>query len=218
MGEQQSERATGGPDLARYETLVQRLLELQRLQPSLDPLTASYEAIATVWGFLSADVRLLEAEATRPLGQLMLALLDRSRGREPELFFDQPDRMGAMGRPSHTSAAILRAYANLAFLSLREAGMSDGDASGWLAAELRHADIKQANEAIEATAIVRWSAELGGKSLKGSDEVFALVIRGAQRLLSEGNPQTQPNDAPTTQQQAKATALGLIKLLKTAGF
>ena len=58
----------------------------------------------------------------------MLAVLDRTHGAKPRLLFDPPDRKGAKGAPSYTSAVIYRALIVAAFLSLREGGMSKEEA------------------------------------------------------------------------------------------
>jgi hypothetical protein len=209
---------TGNLDPTRYEALIEHLLDLQRRESSLDPLSASFEALSAVIEFLNADTRLLESEANRSLGRLSLALHDRMQGAKPKLFFNAPDRMGAKGAPSYTSAVILRTLVNAAFLSLREADISQQEASRWLATKLKHAGIKQpTGEAIDARAIVRWGAELGHKSLRGSDQIFTDFVLGAQRRMQEQYPQ-EHSDAPLTPQQAKSAAAGFMKLLKIAGF
>jgi hypothetical protein len=202
-------------DRARYEQLVERLLDLRRREPSLDHLSASADAIHAVLGFLNADPRLVKSEPTNSLGRLRLALHDRIRGAKPRLFFDPVDRMAATGPPSYTSAAILRAFVNAAFLSLHIAGMSRRNASRWLAAELKRSGIKQPNgDAVDARAIARWGVERGGKSLKGSDEMLAMFVRGARSQL----PKEQSDNRPLTQREAKLAATSVVKLLKIAGF
>jgi len=208
---------TGSPDPARYAELIERLLDLQLHGSSFDALSESFEALTAVLRFLNADIRLVESGATNVLGRLQLALLDRSRGAKPKLFFDPPDRMGAKGAPSYTSSVILRSIANVAFLILCEADISPEEASKWLAAEFKHAGIKQpSGRAIGARAITRWRTELGGKSLKGSDEAFAMFVLGTPARL-EKYPLEQ-SDVPHTPQQAKLVAAVFIKLLKLAGF
>src|SRR6516225_546842 len=108
----------GGPDPARYEELIERLLDIRRREPSLAPLSASFESLAAVLEFLNSETRLNRVEAARPLGRLFMALMDRLAGRKPKLFVDAPDRMGAKGAPSYTSEAILRTIVNSAFLIL----------------------------------------------------------------------------------------------------
>jgi hypothetical protein len=127
--------------------------------------------------------------------------------------------MGAKGAPSYTSAAILRALVNAAFLSLREAGMSQQEASERLAAQLKRAGIKQLNgRTVDARAIARWRGELGGKSPKGSDEAFAKFVSGAQHSLHEAYPEKQSDAAPFTPEKAKVVTEHFIKLLKIVGF
>ena len=202
-------------DRARYEQLVERLLDLRRREPSLDHITASADALHAVLGFLNADPRLVKSEAANSLGRLHLALHDRLRGGKPRLFFDPVDRMGATGSPSCTSAAILRTLVNAAFLSLRIAGVNQRDASRWLSAELKRSGIRQPNgRAVDARAVTRWGAERGGKSLKGSDEMLAMFVHGGRRQLRE----EKSDNIPFTKQNAKLAATGFIKLLKIAGF
>ncbi len=210
---------TGNFDPVRYERLVERLLDLQRRESSLDPLSRSLEVLVAVLLFLNADTRLVESEANRPLWRLSLALHDRMQGAKPKLFFDAPDRMGAKGAPSYTSALILRTLVNVAFLNLCDAGTSQQEASRWLARELKRTGIRQPNgRAVDANAIARWGAELGGKSLKGSDQVFTDFVLGTLHTLREKYPQEQSGDTPLTPQQAKMATAGFIKLLKIAGF
>jgi hypothetical protein len=210
---------TGPLDPARYDALIERLLDLQRRDPPLHPLSASFEALNAVLAFLYPDPRLFESEATKPLGRLLLALADRSRGAKPKLFFDAPDRMGSGGPPSYTSAVILRAIINVSFSILRKAGVSQQEASGWLASRLKRSGIKQpSGRAIDARTIVRWRGELGGKSLKGSDEEFVKFVTGVPRSLLEAYPNLQSSDAPLTPQDAKTAAEEFIKLLRIAGF
>jgi hypothetical protein len=208
---------TGNFDPARYEALIERLLDIQRHESSLDPLSASFEALSAVVEFLNADTRLVENEATTLLVRLFLALHDWRRGAKPKLLFDAPSRKRAKGgAPTHTSAVILREYVNAAFLILCEA-MSQQEASRWLATELKHAGIEQSNgHAIDARVIIRWRAERGGKSPKGSDETFAMLVLGAQRNLAE--KYSYDDDAPITRQQAQVGASFFIERLKLAGF
>jgi hypothetical protein len=211
----------GHPDPARYESLVADLSAIERRAAfsELDPLNASFEALTEILRFLAADPRIIQAEAIRPLYRLLWALLDRSHGAKPNLFFDPPNRMGAKGAPSFTSAVILRVQINAAYLSLCEAGISKHDAAKWLAAELKKCGIKQPNgEVITAKLISRWDAERGGKSLTGSDEAFGMLIHGA-RLAFEQSGQDQPaSEAPLAPKAGQNTARAFIKVLRFAGF
>jgi hypothetical protein len=209
------------PDAAKYAALIEQLSEIERRASSLelDPLTWSYEALSSVIAFLIADAQIVEREATRPLGRLRFALHDRMQGAESNLFFETPDRKGAKGAPSYTSAVVLRALVNSAFLSLRQGGLSKEEASRWLADELKKSRINQPNgRAVDARTIVRWHAELGGKSLTGSDWFLREFLQGGlPALQNAGYQDSQPSsplDAPT----AKAAAKGLVKLLRAAGF
>ena len=208
---------TGHLDPARYEALVEHLLDLRQRESSLDRLSTTFEALGAVLDFLNGDARLVASEATKPLNRLRFALLDRQQGAKPKLFFDAPDRMGAKGAPSNTSSVVLRAIVNAAFFAFCGARVPQQEASRWLAAELKHAGIKQPNgQAIDARAIVRWDAERGGKSLRGSDEAFATLFQGLQRRLKERYPQKR--HVPLTRQAAKLIAAEFIKLLRLYGF
>jgi hypothetical protein len=201
---------------ARYEELIERLLDLQRRE--LAPLDASFGALGAVLRFLGRDARLFESEATKPLFRLLFAILDRTQGAKPKLFFDTPTRPDQSAKPTHTSSIILRAIVNTAYLSLLEAGMSQQEASKRLAQELKRAGIKQSNgRAIEAKVIARWRAELGGKAPQGSDEALSMFVWDWLPSLRERYPQ-EPSDAPLTPQQAKSAAAVFIKFLKISGF
>jgi hypothetical protein len=209
---------TGGPEPAGYKQLVERLLDLRRRDSSVDSLGSTFEALLAVLSFLSADARL--SEATRPLWGLLLAVMDRRQGAKPKLFFDPPNRLGDKGAPKYTSATILRAIVNSAFLTFRKAGVARVEASEWLAMELKRAGIiDPRGRAIDARAIARWGAELGGKSLTGSDDIFATLVRDVQHMLLEKNPKlVESLDVPLSAKDAKIAAAYFIKLLKTAGF
>jgi hypothetical protein len=186
----------GPPDSAKYEALIERLSEIQRRTAAgeTDGLTASHEQLRAVIGFLHTDVRVGECEATRPLNQLQFAVFDLLRGAKPKLLFSPRDRKGAKGAPTVKSAVVLRSIVNVAFFVLHEyGGMSKDEAATWLASELARYGIKQPNgKAITARAIIRWGAERGGKSLKGSDEVFTLFIQDRLRPLLEYLPPDTP--------------------------
>jgi hypothetical protein len=209
-------------DPERYKELVQRLLDLQRRQPSVDHLTASLEALDAVLNFLIAEPRFVftesQSEALTPLCRLYFALMDRAAGAKPKLFFDPPIRFSKGGAPSYTSAVLLRAIVNTALLGLCKSGISQQNASKWLAAELKHAGIRHNGRLIEARTLTRWRSELGGKSLKGSDQAFTMFVRGSLQKFLEQNPQVQSDDTAPDPQGAKMAATGLVKLLKFSGF
>jgi hypothetical protein len=205
----------------RYEEFIERLLDLHRRESSLAPLDACFEALGAVLRFLSGDARLLEGEATKPLNRLLFAILNRSRGAKPKLFFELPEGPDKSAKPTYTSSIIPRGYVNAAYLSLLEGSMSQKEASKWLAQELKRAGVKQSNgRAIDAKVIVRWRAELGGKAPMGSDEAFAILVHDLRGKLfvhdSRGNQNA--SDAPLTRQQAKSVAAVFIKFLKIGGF
>jgi hypothetical protein len=212
----------GQPDAAKYEALIEQLTEIERRAAAkeTDALTASRESLGAVIGFLHEDARVPEREATRPLLRLMFAVADRLRGAKPKLLFDPRDTEGEKGAPTYTSAATLRGYVNAAFLLLLEGGMSKQEAGNWLAAELERSGIKQPNEkAITAKTIIRWRAERGGKSLKGSDEAFEWIVHGTLRTMLErsGLPQLPPVEPPD-RRGAQLAARIFIRQLRIAGF
>ena len=213
---------TGVIDPERYKELVERLLDLQRRQPLVDHLTASLEALGAVLSFLIAEPRFVftesQSEALRPLWRLYLALMDRTAGAKPKLFFDPPVRSSKGGAPSYTSAVPLRAIVNTALLGLCESGISQQSATKWLAAELKHAGIRHNGRLIDARTLTRWRSELGGKSLKGSDQAFAMFVHGSLQKFREQNPQAQSDNAAPDPRGAKLAAAGLIKLLKFSSF
>jgi hypothetical protein len=206
----------GQPDAGEYEELIAKLSRLEQR----DALTASFYALSWVIQFLHVDARVTEREYTRPLCRLAHAILDRVQGGRPKLLFDPPDRNGAKGAPSYTSAAVLRALVNAAFLTLREGGMSNEEAGNWLAAELEHSGVKQPNgKAITAKTIIRWRQELGAKSPKGSDEAFGMFVHGGQCAMLEKAGQTQPSpDTSLDRQGSQIAARHYIKMLRIDGF
>jgi hypothetical protein len=206
------------PDAAKYEVLIDQLTEIERRTAAreTDALTASYESLSAVIGFLHEDARVPKREATRPLLRLMFAVLDRLRAAKPKLLFDPRDREGGKGAPSYTSATILRGYVNAAFLLLLEGGMSKREAGNWLAVELAHSDIRQrSGEEITANQIIRWRAERGAKSPKGSDEAFDSIVHGVLRMTRQAQ---LSSDAPPDRRGAQIAAQAFIKLLRIGGF
>jgi hypothetical protein len=162
------------PDAAKYDVLIEQLSEIERRTAAreIDALTASHDALCAVINFLHQDERVLEHEATRPLCRLMLAIGDRRQGAKPKLL-GLVDRKGRRGPPTGRSVILLRARLNIVFRVLLDGGMPKKEAAQWLAAELKRSGVKQPNErAIDAREIIRWHAELGGKSMKGTDKFF----------------------------------------------
>jgi hypothetical protein len=212
---------SGQPDGAKYEILVEQLLEIERRAAAaeIDPLGSSLEALQAVLAFLNADARIFKGEGTRSLGRLSLALYDRLRGAKPTLFFAPIERNGETGAPSLTSAIFFRTLVVSAHLSLLVNGFSKEEASKWVAAELRRSGTKQPNgRPVSARAVERWHAELGGKSLKGSDWAFGQFVRGAQHSLENAGGSSKPSDAPPNPAKAPAVAEVFIKILRVVGF
>ena len=211
---------TGDPEPAGYEQLVERLLDLQRRGLPVAPLDSASEALVAVLGFLSADARLMKNEALQPLWRLFFAVMDRQRGAKPKLFFDPPNRLGDKGAPTYTSATFLRALVNLASLPFRKAGVARVEASKWIAMELKRAGITDTRgRAIGARAIARWGDEVRGKSLTGSDDILATLVRYGPRMLLEKNPKLiESPDAPLSAEDAKIAAAHFINFLKAVGF
>src|SRR5262249_18714754 len=152
------------------------------------------------------------------LSRLQLAVNDRIAGAKPTLFFDRPERKGTRGAPSHTSAIVLRALVVAAFLALRAGGWSEEEAGDLLEAELKRSGIKQSSgRAISARAIVRWREELGGKSVKGSDQVFGMLVHGMQFKMQEMGQQLAHSDTPVDRPRARAVSQFLVKCMRIAG-
>jgi hypothetical protein len=158
------------------------------------------------------------------LSRLHLALLDRLHGAKPKLLLEKPALPGAKGAPTHTSSTPLRAFVNFAYITLCS-GVHPSEAARWLAAELERVGIRQTNgEKIAARAIVRWCAERGAKSLKGSDELLTALFSNPSRSLRqyrnvrEKYQRTHPDYTLPTATRAKEATKGLIKVMKIAGF
>ena len=209
----------GQPDAAKYEALIEQLTEIQRRAAArkTDALTASHDALCAVIGFLHADSRVAEREAARPLNQLQFAVFDRLRGAKPKLLFSRRNRKGA---PTYTSAVVLRSIVNCAFSVLRKAGMSKDEAAKWLALELARNRIKQpSGKAITGNDIIRWDAERGGKSLKGSDEALACFAQyRLPAVLGKLGLGKLPSDTPIDWPVAQKAAGILVCLLRLCGF
>ena len=207
----------GQPDAGEYEALIEQLTEIERRAAvrEINELKASFDALCAVISFLHGDARVLDREATRPLSRLTRAVHDWTHGAKPQLLFDPRNRKVAMSAPIGTTAIILRAQVNLAFGILLKGGIPKEEAAHWLAAELKRSGIEHPNgKAIIAKEITRWSAERGGKSLKGSDKVFATIVSDSARRAREAGLSSQPLDRPRSQ----GVARGLILQLRIAGF
>ena len=94
--------------------------------------------------------------------------------------------------------------------------MSKDEAAKWLALELASNRIKQpSGKAITGNAIIRWDAERGAKSPKGSDEAFDSIVHGVLRMTRQAQ---LSSDAPPDRRGAQIAAQAFIKLLRIGGF
>jgi hypothetical protein len=185
-----------------YDELVASLLAIeQRVSESkLDHLSASFEALSAVIGFLNADPMVVKAEATRALFRLYFAIYDLQRGANPKLLCEPTFHDGReehVGAPTLTSVVLVRAHVAAAVLLLCESGMSRNDAARWLTAELDRSKIRQPNgKPINARLVLRWRDELNGKAPKGSDQVFRLIVDGMRRQVQDAQLAQPLSDAP----------------------
>jgi hypothetical protein len=212
------------PDATRYQELIETLFDIERRTSTADisPLAASYESLSAVIGFLYADPEVVERESARPLYRLMIAIYDTMRGAKPKLLFEpasHPGREDHKGAPTHLFVNLLRGHVVAAFLLLRESGMSSVEAGKWLAAELKRSAVKSSDgKIIDAKIIIRWRRELGGKSPKGSDDVFRLILEsemGKAPAIEDGELRS---DSFFDRSQAQACAQTIIKRLRIMGF
>ena len=86
--------------------------------------------------------------------------------------------------------------------------------------ELKRAGITDTRgRAIGARAIARWGDEVRGKSLTGSDDILATLVRYGPRMLLERIEMDRiPPDVPLSAEDAKIAAAHFINFLKAVGF
>jgi len=188
--------------------LTNSLFALETLFKSgkIDQLDASTKALRSVLTYLNSDPVSVRLGLTRLLASTANALHDTSQGAKPSIIFNRKV-MGGGGAPTHTTKAGLRAQVNLMFKIMTNANMAPAEAGKWLAAELRKAGVLENGKPIEPRQIVRWSSEMGGKSLSGSDQVY-------RRLEAVENRRGWPGDLA----KARISVRNLIRALQVAGF
>lgn len=196
------------PSSDEYLKLTNSLFAIEKFLQSghIDQLEAGIDALFSVLTYLNSNPVAVRLGLTRPLASIGIALRDVSRGAKPAIIFDRRPK-GSAGAPTHTSRAALRAQVILLFKVLANAGTVPVDASKWLGAELKQAGVLDKGKPIAPGEIVRWSRELGGKSLSGSDRVYRRLKAGQDR-----------RGWPEDPRQARVRVRKLVRALKAAGF
>jgi hypothetical protein len=164
------------PSSDHYLKLTNSLATIEILFKSgkMDQLEAGTKALFWVLAYLNSDPVSVRLGLTRLLASIAHALHDTSRGAKPSIIFARKAK-GSGGAPTHTAKAGLRAQVNLMFKILTKAGTPPAEAGKWLAAELRKEGVLENGKPIERRQILRWSSEMGGKSLSSSDRVYRLL-------------------------------------------
>jgi hypothetical protein len=203
------------PSLEQYTKLMNSLFTVKvgvRNQ-IFDPLNAAFQAVQSVVLFLNSNPTCRKFGLTRELAILVWALNDASQGAKPPLFFNRA-KIG-FGPPTRLAESILRSEVILMFRMLRNSGISELEASRWLAAELKESGVMHKKtmrqpdgQQINPRQIVRWSSEVGGQSLSGSDEAY---------LRLEGD-ELRRHDWPTQPNQARRRVRSLLHSLVDMGF
>jgi hypothetical protein len=204
------------PSPDAYRGLMNSLfaLEVGVRTEHIDRLDAGVRATQSVLKYLNSDAFCVRLGLTKLLGSIMHALHDTSQGAKPPLFFNRKAKP-AGGAPSYLAESGLRAQVVLMFRVLMHAKMKDSEANKWLATELNKSGVKQKKtkkhpygQPIEARQIIRWSGELGGKSISGSDATY--------RILESGY--VARHGWPTHFEEARLRIRKLIHGLRAAGF
>jgi hypothetical protein len=191
-----------------YDLLISSLSALKFFQQAgeVDQLGAGIKALGLVIQYLNSNRLVGGLGLTRPLAQLAVALHDVGRGAKPALIFGRAPKVGR-GVPTLTSKAGLRAQVNLMFDYVANGGLVREEAAKELAGTLKRTGIKENGKAITPKRILRWRQEIGGKSLSGSDRVYARLKAGAER-------RGWPKDLVSARRRVQR----LIRALRAAGF
>jgi hypothetical protein len=203
------------PSPYEYSKLMNSLLAVKAgvRNKIVDPLNAAFQAVRSVVLFLNSDPSCRKIGLTRELAILVWALNDASQGAKPPLFFNRAKI--ASGPPTRLAESVLRAQVVLMFRMLLNAGITELEASRWLAAELKDLGVMHKKtirqpdgQLIKPRQIVRWSSEVRGQSLSGSDEAYLRLERDELRR----------HDWPTQPNQARRRVRGLLHSLVAMGF
>jgi hypothetical protein len=204
------------PSLNHYTKLMNSLfaVEVGVRNQIFDPLNAAFRAVRAVVLFLNSDPTCRKFGLTKELAIIVWALNDASQGAKPPLFFHR-GKITDGGAPTRLAESVLRAQVILMFRTLLNAGITELEASRWLAAELKDLGVmhkktigRPDGQPIKPRQIVRWISEVGGQSLSGSDEAY-LRLEGDE--LRRHDWQTQPN-------QARHRVRSLLHSLVAMGF
>ena len=170
------------PSFDAYTKLTNSLfaVEVGVKNKALDELDGAFHALKSIVQYLNSNSTFRKLDLARMLARTLHALNDTSQGAKPPLFFGRPKCNG--GAPTHLAESDLRAQVILMFRLLLMGGVDECEASTRLAAELKKTGIFQKKtiaipegQPIEPHQIVRWNAELGGKSLSGCDVAYAIL-------------------------------------------
>jgi hypothetical protein len=199
-----------------YTKLMNSLfaLEVGIRNQKIDRLDAGFVAMKSVISYLNSDPLCVRLGLTRLLGSVVQGVHDTSQGAKPPLFFDRKVRSKG-GPPTHTVEGVLRAQLVLMLRVLTHGGMTGNEAGTWIASALKKASIRQKKtfdrpegQEIEGRQIVRWSTELGGKSISGSDAVYRHLE--AEEIARHG--------WPTNSNQARQRVRIMLRGLLAVGF
>jgi hypothetical protein len=204
------------PSPVVYLNLMNSLfaLEVGVRNRKIDRLDAGTRALQLVLQYFNTDPFCIKLGLTKLVASIVIAMHDTSQGAKPALLFGRK-RSQTGGAPSHLAEAGLRAQIVLMFGMLSHAGVEGREASGWLARELNKSGVMQKKtkthpngQPIGPRQIVRWSGELRGKSISGSDKIYQRLEREALARQSW----------PLQSNEARRRVRNLIHALRAAGF
>jgi hypothetical protein len=203
------------PDPGAYLKLKSSLYELEFVvdNKKIESLDASRASLESVITFLQLDRMCVQFRLTRSLWSLLKAVHDTSQGAKPPLLFAYKSKSKG-GAPSHKTESLLRAEIIFQLRLLTHDGMKPDEASRWLASALAKAGVRQKGTVrnpqgkIGARQIARWQAEVGAKSMSGSDTAYQVLE--ANELAVRGWPKTI--------KEAQRRVLSRIHTLRKTGF
>lgn len=195
------------PTTQRYLNLISRLTQRSAEgDASGDDLAAAINCLRYVIEFLHEDATVRLTGNTRYLEQLLLALVDVKQGAKPPIFEIEK----APGAPVETSFDIAQGWIAACLFILIEIGMTQEEASNFIATELQKIGLKQkSGKPITSRLIQDWRYKIDGTGSQRAQRTFLEMISRFRDDLNFQRASTEGRRNMVT---------GSLRSLKTMGF
>ena len=197
------------PATLRYRKLIAEFTRAnEAAEAGDDELYVILKCVVSVILFLDADIEVLGAGLTRPLGVLAAALRDLGQGARPPLFFDRPKK--GPGRPRDLSFEAARGAVAAAVAALIDWGEKREEAGKFLATWLEDLELKLPNgNPIGAKQVLRWRDEIGGSAAKLAEQTFRSVAAKYAAV---------PPEISNDPKRRRAVVVGALIAIRSEGF